>query len=116
MTGACHLSLSRPGFHNASNVGVWRVCKQHGRLPKAPSDLTDLMRYRVGWMLTCCVPLLGSDDFQLMRTPIEHGRTEVYLMSQLRVFSIDDFKPMKVYKRSMINWRGGRKLTSDGSI
>ena len=106
VTGACHLSLSRPGFHNASNVGGSASANSTGDSLKPPSDITDLMRYRVGWMSTCRVPLLGSDAFQLMRTPIEHGRTEVYLMSQLRVFSIDDIKPMKVYKRSMINWRG----------
>lgn len=103
----CLLLIAEPaGLPQCLQCRGQRLCKQHGDSLKPPSDITDLMRYRVGWMSTCCVPLLGSDDFQLTRTPIEHGRTEVYLMSQLRVFSIDDIKPMKVYKRSMINWRG----------
>jgi hypothetical protein len=52
-----------------------------------------------------CWALLGSDDFQLTRTPIQYGSTHVDLMSLLRVFGIDDVKPMKNWKRSMINWR-----------
>jgi hypothetical protein len=63
VTGAYHLSLSRLGFHNASNVGGSAYANSTGDSLKPPSDLTDLMRYRVGCMSTCCVPLLGSDDF-----------------------------------------------------
>src|ERR1041384_3922337 len=35
-------------------------------------------------------PLLGRDDFEPTRTPIEHCVTHVHLMSQLRVPGIDD--------------------------
>ena len=41
MTGACHLSLSRLGFHNASNVGGSAYANCAGDSLKLPSDLTD---------------------------------------------------------------------------
>jgi hypothetical protein len=37
-------------------------------------------------------PLLGRDEFEPTRTPIEHGVTHVHLMSKLRMFGIYDIR------------------------
>ena len=57
-----------------------------------PTNRPTVYWVKLGTHLFRCSPLLGSNDFEFARAPIEHCSTHVHLMSQLRVPGIYDIR------------------------